>query len=79
MTTSRVPPSTVPSPWLGWLLAALGLGPLLGSYLFEVTPRDPLVLGATPLLLLAAATLAAWLPARRAARVDPLDALRLEG
>lgn len=61
------------------LLAALGLGPLLSAYLFEVAPEDPAAFLAAPLLLLLAATLAAWLPARRAARVDPLEALRLDG
>ncbi len=58
--------------------AALWTSRLLASLLFEVTPADPLTLAAVSLLLLAAAASAAWLPARRAARVSPLAALRAE-
>ena len=46
--------------------------------LFGVTPSDPLVFATAAAVLSAAALLAAWLPARRAARVDPLIALRVE-
>ena len=58
--------------------AALWLTRLMASLLFEVRPNDPLifVLGAAGLALTALA--AAWLPARRAAGVDPLEALRYE-
>lgn len=59
-------------------LAALWTSRFLASLLFEVTPADPLTLAAVSLLLLAAAASAAWLPARRAARVNPLAALRTE-
>ena len=59
-------------------LAALWTSRLLASLLFEVAPADPLTLAAVSLLLLAAAASAAWLPARRAARVNPLAALRAE-
>jgi predicted permease len=48
------------------------------SMLFGLTPRDPAAMGAAIVLLMAAAQLAAYLPARRAARVDPLVALRRE-
>ena len=58
--------------------AALWTSRFLASLLFEVTPADPLTLAAVSLLLLAAAASAAWLPARRAARVSPLAALRAE-
>jgi putative ABC transport system permease protein len=51
---------------------------LLESLLFEVKAHDPLLLGGAGLLLLAVAFVAAWLPARRASRVDPLVALRYE-
>jgi predicted permease len=72
----------------GARLAALGLGlglPLalaatgaLRSTLHGVSPRDPAVLLATTVLLMAAALLATWVPARRAARVDPITALRAD-
>jgi putative ABC transport system permease protein len=48
------------------------------TFLFGVTPRDPLVFIAVPLVLAGVAWLGVWLPARRAARVDPVLALRVE-
>jgi ABC-type antimicrobial peptide transport system permease subunit len=50
----------------------------LTTLLFQVSPRDPRVLGAAVALLLTVALVAAWLPSRRAARVDPMSALRQE-
>ena len=58
--------------------AAIGAGNLMASQLFGVTPRDPLILSITALLLVLAALLAAAIPARRATRVDPMIALRQE-
>ena len=55
---------------------ALGRG--LRALLYEVAPADPLVFATVVALLIAVAALAAWLPARRAAAVDPLVALRYE-
>jgi putative ABC transport system permease protein len=46
--------------------------------LFEVRTHDPVLLCSAVLLLLGAAFLAAWIPARRAMRVDPMVALRYE-
>ena len=58
--------------------AALGLTRLLASLLFGVQPRDPLLFTVVPVLLIAVAWLACYLPARRATRINPLDALRWE-
>ena len=51
---------------------------VIRSFLFETTPHDPATLVTAVGLLGAAACLAAWLPARRAAAVDPVAALRAE-
>jgi ABC-type antimicrobial peptide transport system permease subunit len=60
------------------LASAFGLTRIVGSFLFGVTARDPAVFVAVPLLLSAVALMGVWLPARRAARVDPVVALRTE-
>ena len=58
--------------------AAFGLSRVIASFLFGVTARDPLVFTVVPALLTAVAFLGVWLPARRAANVDPVVALREE-
>jgi predicted permease len=58
--------------------AAVGAGQLIASQLFGVRPWDPLMLSAAAVLLVAAALIAATIPARRAASVDPIQALRAE-
>ena len=57
---------------------AIGAGLLMVSQLFGVTPWDPMMLSATPVLLVLAALIAAAIPARRAARLDPAEAPRAE-
>jgi putative ABC transport system permease protein len=56
--------------------ATLAGGRLVESLLYGVTPRDPGVLAGTALALLGVALVACWLPARRAARINPVDTLR---
>jgi predicted permease len=58
--------------------SAYALTRVITTFLFGVTARDPTVFVSVPLLLAAVALLAVWLPARRAARVDPVVALRTE-
>jgi putative ABC transport system permease protein len=58
--------------------AALGLSRFLGSLVFGISTQDPGTFIAVPLLMLSVAAVAAYLPARRATRVDPLQALRSE-
>ena len=60
------------------LIASLAFSRLLKNQLFQVSAFDPLTFTATALILIAAALLATYIPARRATRVDPMDALRYE-
>jgi predicted permease len=60
------------------LAAAWGLASYMEALLFQVTPHDPFVFGAVPAILLATALIACWIPARRAMRLDPSEALRYD-
>jgi predicted permease len=60
------------------LAGAYGLGLFLGSFMPRMIATDPVALSGTAALLFAVAALACWLPARRATKVDPLEALRAE-
>jgi predicted permease len=60
------------------LPAAVAVSRLLRAFLYGVTPMDPATMIGAALILFAVATLAAYLPARRASRVDPMTALRCE-
>jgi predicted permease len=57
---------------------ALALGRLIASLLYGLTPYDPSTLAGAALLLIFVALAASWIPARRAARIDPMQALRNE-
>jgi ABC-type antimicrobial peptide transport system permease subunit len=59
-------------------LAALGMTRLMKSLLFGVSATDPLTFMAIAALLALVALLACWIPARRAMKIDPVDALRCE-
>jgi ABC-type antimicrobial peptide transport system permease subunit len=60
------------------LAAAAAMGRLIASMLFGLKSYDPLTLGGASLLLVLIAIAASWVPARRAAHVDPIKALRHE-
>jgi putative ABC transport system permease protein len=60
------------------IAGSLGVTRLLGTLLFEVRPSNPIVLGIVSFTLAAVALLASYVPARRAAKVDPMVALRYE-
>jgi putative ABC transport system permease protein len=71
---------------MAWVLIGLaagiagsaGLTQLLSGLLYQVRPLDPVVLGTVSLLLASVALVACYLPARRAAKIDPVIALRFE-
>jgi putative ABC transport system permease protein len=58
------------------VMAALLLTRLMGNLLYKVSPRDPIAFGAALIVLIAVALVACFLPARRATRIDPVQALR---
>ena len=60
------------------IAAAFGLTRLMAALLYDVKPTDPLTFAAVVIALSATSLLASWVPALKAARVDPLHALRYE-
>ena len=60
------------------LAGSLGLSRLVSSFLYGVASTDAITYAAAALLLVASGLLASWIPARRAAAVDPMVALRQE-
>ena len=60
------------------LLLAFGTGKVVSSILFEVSSTDPFAFTIAPVVLMTAALLATWLPARRATKISPMAALRTE-
>jgi putative ABC transport system permease protein len=60
------------------IVCALALGRIIAGLLFSVSPSDPKTIAGVAVITIAAALAAAWVPARRATRIDPLIALRYE-
>ena len=68
---------TVAALALGWP-AAWMLAKIASSFLYGISPHDAVTFAVVPLVLLLVAMIAAWIPARRAASVNPTEALRME-
>jgi putative ABC transport system permease protein len=60
------------------VVTAFALTRLIASVLFQIKPWDPAAFIAAPIVLFVVALVAVWLPAARASRIDPIEALRTE-
>jgi ABC-type antimicrobial peptide transport system permease subunit len=60
------------------LIAALGLSRVMAGYVYGIKSTDPLAFSAAAVVLILAALVACYIPAQRAASVDPMKALRTE-
>ena len=60
------------------LVASLAAARVMDTLLYGVQPRDPVIFAVVPVFLLGVAMLASYIPARRASRMDPMTALRME-
>ena len=60
------------------LLLAFGIGKVVSNILFDVSSTDPFAFTIAPLVLMTAALVATWIPARRATKISPMAALRTE-
>jgi putative ABC transport system permease protein len=61
------------------LAGAFGVARFAGALFFQVSPADPATFAIVGLVLFAVTTIAAWVPGRRASRIDPILALRDSG
>jgi ABC-type lipoprotein release transport system permease subunit len=60
------------------IMTTIACGSLIQALLYEISPADPITLCCVVVLLMSVAALACWIPARRASRIDPMEALHYQ-